>query len=63
LKKWSRTTRCGKHDLWKIGLKGELPGKAKWYSREKVEEFFSPHSVNIFGTKSLPKWGGMLQIG
>jgi hypothetical protein len=23
----------------------------------------SPHLVNILGTKSLPKWGGMIQIG
>jgi hypothetical protein len=23
----------------------------------------SPHSVNILGTKILPKWGGMIQIG
>jgi hypothetical protein len=25
----SRTTRQGKHDLWKIGLKGQLLGKEK----------------------------------
>jgi hypothetical protein len=31
LQKRSRTTR-GKHDLWQIGLKGQLPGKAKWYT-------------------------------
>jgi len=33
----SRTTRQGQHYLWQIGLKGKLPGKAKWYSKEKVE--------------------------
>jgi hypothetical protein len=38
LQKQSRATRHGQHDLWKIGLKGQLPGKLKWYSREKVEE-------------------------
>jgi hypothetical protein len=41
LEKWSRTTRQGKHELWNIGLKGQLLGKAKWYSREKVQEKFS----------------------
>jgi hypothetical protein len=38
-------------------------GKEKWYSKEKVEEkISSPHLVIIFGTKSLPKWEGMIQI-
>jgi hypothetical protein len=23
----------------------------------------SPHSIKILGTKILPKWGGMIQIG
>ena len=36
----SRNTIHGKHDLWEIGLKGKHPGKAKWYSKEKVEENF-----------------------
>jgi hypothetical protein len=44
LQKRSRTTRQGQHDLWQIGLKGQLPGKAKWYTREKVEEKF-PHLI------------------
>lgn len=38
--KRSRTTRQRKHDLWKIGLKGQLPRQDKQYSREKVEENF-----------------------
>jgi hypothetical protein len=44
LQKQSRNTRQGQHDLWQIGLKGQLPGKEKWYSREKVEEKF-PHLI------------------
>eukprot|EP00253_Pinus_taeda_P023991 PITA_23991 len=44
LQKRSRTKRQGKQDLWQIGLKGQLPGKAKWYTREKVEEIF-PHLI------------------
>jgi len=32
LQKRSRTTRQGQHDLWQTGLKGQLPGKTKWYS-------------------------------
>jgi hypothetical protein len=43
-KKKSKTARHGKHDLWEIRLKGQLLGKAKWYSREKVEEKF-PHLI------------------
>jgi hypothetical protein len=38
----SITRRQGQHDFWYIGLKGQLPGKTKWYSREKIEEKF-PH--------------------
>jgi hypothetical protein len=38
LYKNSKTTKHGRHDLWKIGLKGQLLGKEKWYSKEKVEE-------------------------
>jgi hypothetical protein len=41
LQKQSRTTRHGKHDLWQVGLKGQLPGKEKSYSREKVKEKFA----------------------
>lgn len=44
LKKRNRTTRLWQHDLRQIGLKGQLPGKAKWYTREKVEETF-PHLI------------------
>ena len=44
LQKRSRTTRQGQHDLWNIGLKRQLLGKAKWYTREKVEEKF-PHLI------------------
>jgi hypothetical protein len=44
LQKRSRTTRQGQHELWKIGLNGQLLGKAKWYSNEKVEEKF-PHLI------------------
>jgi len=44
LQKRSRITRQGQHNLWQIGLKGQLPGKAKWYTREKVEEKF-PHFI------------------
>jgi hypothetical protein len=39
-----RTTIHGQDKLWKYGLKGQLPGKEKWYSREKVEEKF-PHLI------------------
>jgi hypothetical protein len=38
------TTRQGQCDLWQIGLKGQLLGKPKWYSGEKVEEKF-PHLI------------------
>lgn len=38
--KRSTTIRQGQHDLWQIGLKGQLLGKAKWYTREKVEKTF-----------------------
>jgi hypothetical protein len=31
LQKRSRTTRHGQHDLWQTGLKGQPPGKTKWY--------------------------------
>lgn len=41
LEKRSKTTRQGKQDLWQIGLKGQLPGKAKWYTTDKVEENLS----------------------
>ena len=44
LQKRSKTTRQGQHDLWKIGLKGQSIGKAKWYTRDKVEEKF-PHLI------------------
>jgi hypothetical protein len=40
LQKRSKATRQGQDDLWQIGLKGPLLGKARWYSREKVEEKF-----------------------
>ena len=32
LQKRSRTTRQGQQGLWQTGLKGQLPGKTKWYS-------------------------------
>jgi hypothetical protein len=53
----SITTREGKHDLWKIGLKGKFLGKEKWYSREKVEENF-PHLIQsrFWGPKSSLNW-------
>lgn len=38
LQKRSKTTRHGQHDLRQIKLKRQLPGKAKWYTEEKVEE-------------------------
>ena len=44
LQKSCKTTRQGQRDLWQIGLKGQLPSKAKWYTREKVEEKF-PHLI------------------
>ena len=44
LQKSYRTTRQGKQGLWQIGLKGQLSRKAKWYTREKVEEKF-PHLI------------------
>jgi hypothetical protein len=44
LQKMSITTRQRWHDHWKIGLKAQLSGKAKWYFREKVEEK-SPHLI------------------
>jgi hypothetical protein len=37
LHKRSRTKRHGQHDIWNIGLKGELPGKVRWYSTDKVK--------------------------
>jgi hypothetical protein len=40
LQKQSKTTRKGQHDLWQVGLKGQLLGKEKWYSEEKVKEKF-----------------------
>ena len=42
LQKMSKTTRHGKYDLWKIRLKGQLPGKVKWYATKKVGGNF-PH--------------------
>jgi hypothetical protein len=64
LQKQSRTIRHGQHDLLQIGLKGQLPRKEKWYSRKKVEKnISSPHLVNSFATKILPKWVGMIWIG
>jgi len=44
LQKRSRTIRQGKQDLWQIGLKGQLAGKANWYNTRKVEEQF-PHLI------------------
>jgi len=32
LQKRCINTRQGKHDLWQIGLKGQLLGKVKWYT-------------------------------
>ena len=40
LQKRYKTTRQGQQDLWQIGLKGQLLGKAKWYTRETVDENF-----------------------
>jgi hypothetical protein len=31
--------------------------------REGRGKISSPHSVKLLGTKSLPKWGGMIRIG
>jgi hypothetical protein len=42
LQKKIRMTKRGQQELWQVGLKGQLPTKAKWYSKEKVEELF-PH--------------------
>jgi hypothetical protein len=42
LQKKIRMTRRGQQELWQVGLKGQLLAKAKWYSKEKVEELF-PH--------------------
>ena len=44
LQKNSRTTRRGKYELYQVGMKGQLLGKAKWYSKEKVDENF-PHLI------------------
>jgi hypothetical protein len=43
LQKKSRTKRQGQHDLFQIELKGQLPRKAKWYSREEEDKF--PHLI------------------
>jgi len=40
----SKTTRQVQHDIWHIGLKGQLPSKGKWYTREKVDGKF-PHLI------------------
>jgi hypothetical protein len=49
--------------LDQIGLKGQLPSKEKWYSREKVEEkFLIGSSYNfssilvLFGWKNWRNW-------
>jgi hypothetical protein len=42
--KQSITIRKGQHDLWQIGLKGQLLRKEKWHFREKVEEKI-PHLI------------------
>ena len=54
LQKNYRTTRQGKHDLWKIGLKGQLPRKAKWYFGEKVEENFLTSFNKYFRDQKPP---------
>jgi hypothetical protein len=41
LQKKSITTIWGKHELWQIGLRGQISRKEKWYSKEKVEEKLS----------------------
>ena len=42
LQKKSRTIKGGNHGRQQVGLKGKHLGKAKWYSREKVDGNF-PH--------------------
>ncbi|KAM1507548.1 hypothetical protein TB2_016615 [Malus domestica] len=37
-----RETRRGKYENFRIGKKGQLPSKSKWYRRDKVEKEF-PH--------------------
>jgi len=44
LHKRSKTKIQGQQDLWHIWLKEQLLGKAKWYTREKVEEKI-PHLI------------------
>jgi len=37
-------------------MKGQIASKAKWYTREKVQEKFSSlHSVEAFGDQRPPK--------
>jgi hypothetical protein len=45
-----------------ILLKGQLLGKTKWYSREKIGEAF-PHLLHrqAFEDQKLPKWGVMIK--
>jgi hypothetical protein len=47
--KWVERTTSKKG---KMVVEGEGRGK-----------FSSPHSIKYFGDQSLPKWGGMIQIG
>ena len=56
--KRSRTTRNGQHNLCKNVLKGQLQGKVKWYTREKVERQISlPQLVKQIGDQNPPKMG------
>ena len=45
LQRKERTKWWGVQDRWLIGLKGQLPTKAKWYSREDVGKKF-PHLIS-----------------
>jgi hypothetical protein len=61
-----KTTRQGQHSHWQIELKLErtISKQRKMVLHGKGRgKIFSPHSVNLLGTKSLLKWGGMIQIG
>ena len=62
LQKKSKRTKQGYYEIWKVGLKGKLLGKAKWYSKGKIEVNF-PHLIckKLLGAKILPKCGGMIQ--
>jgi len=44
LEKKKRSSRSGEHEVWRIGLKGQHPHKAKWYAFDRVRELY-PHLI------------------